>query len=588
MCVYATRSENTGGKVNYMTCCEPIGASSEPLRSCGAHGYGYKWIPDDPIQHNRPLLPPNRPERALAEVQAQGFLIVVVAMLAVWILGAVAAFGGAELPDCTIVISGLTSAVALLGLALSQYQCSKVLELSPLGWMRVLNIATLMHSGTLVLATNLGQDLSSVQYRELVQYGLLLVITYAQEKLLWKPLAGVGIPLATVTMIIMLRRHCRFLTSVFVSLSCAIVLISIIPAFDTLPYEEHHGHHKHYNYQQQQNNIAVELGLFSSETRLLWSVTWPILMLPAVTSYCAFCLGRRRVAFACACVCLFLGVILWGEGFTHEQSIVSLPIFARDDAKFGSTGRWCCVQPTLPTGHSIRCAFGRHSFQWFHHFERPEGTQWTTDVWKMAVITVLTNASGIPVAIFTWRTGTICPAVIAIGTMAFSTLYHLADTIDNTVLGMTEGNWHRLDNIFAILSFISLQIYVLDATIEEDVMQRVRMGLSMLTVVFQEIGPWQLECTLIPILVATSLFVVYLVHNPTIRAALGRNPEDAFRRAAIMLFFGVIGFIKGLNDATDWLRIAHGCWHFFTGLSFVFFAQGLRHVVVEHREKRDF
>jgi len=153
---------------------------------------------------------------------------------------------------------------------------------------------------------------------------------------------------------------------------------------------------------------------------------------------------------------------------------------------------------------------------------------------------------------------------------------------------MTEGNWHRLDNIFAILSFISLQIYVLDATIEEDVMQRVRMGLSMLTVVFQEIGPWQLECTLIPILVATSLFVVYLVHNPTIRAALGRNPEDAFRRAAIMLFFGVIGFIKGLNDATDWLRIAHGCWHFFTGLSFVFFAQGLRHVVVEHREKRDF
>ncbi|GBG23850.1 Hypothetical Protein FCC1311_000702 [Hondaea fermentalgiana] len=173
-------------------------------------------------------------------------------------------------------------------------------------------------------------------------------------------------------------------------------------------------------------------------------------------------------------------------------------------------------------------------------------------------------------------------------TIVFSTLYHLADTIDNTVLGMTEGNWHRLDNIFAILSFVSVQLYVLDATIDSQTMQQVRTGFLLLTVLLQEIGPWRLECTLIPVLASSAVLAIYLYKNQPIRASLSRNPEGAFSRAFALLGLGVMGFVKGLDEDTDWLRIAHGCWHLFTGLSFYYFAKGLHHVVEEHQAKRQF
>ena len=51
--------------------------------------------------------------------------------------------------------------------------------------------------------------------------------------------------------------------------------------------------------------------------------------------------------------------------------------------------------------------------------------------------------------------GSAFEAVIAGATMVTSALYHLCESIERPVLGMNAGNWHRLDNVFAIMGFVA-------------------------------------------------------------------------------------------------------------------------------------
>lgn len=60
--------------------------------------------------------------------------------------------------------------------------------------------------------------------------------------------------------------------------------------------------------------------------------------------------------------------------------------------------------------------------------------------------------------------------VIGASAMIVSILYHGSETVGTKsvlpsfgrVLGMTPGNWHRLDNVFSILGFCCLALWFMD------------------------------------------------------------------------------------------------------------------------------
>jgi Protein of unknown function (DUF3522) len=49
-----------------------------------------------------------------------------------------------------------------------------------------------------------------------------------------------------------------------------------------------------------------------------------------------------------------------------------------------------------------------------------------------------------------------CEGVIGVFTVLTSVFYHLAETLRRSFLGMSAGQWHRLDNVFALLTFNGL------------------------------------------------------------------------------------------------------------------------------------
>ena len=92
---------------------------------------------------------------------------------------------------------------------------------------------------------------------------------------------------------------------------------------------------------------------------------------------------------------------------------------------------------------------------------------------------------------------------------------------------MNAGNWHRLDNIFAIGSFVAIMYHIADFHTPKQ-KELARWGIMMFILVCQERGPWELINLLIPLFLAMSIVAVrfYLrkerpVFNHNIRYGLG-------------------------------------------------------------------
>ena len=80
----------------------------------------------------------------------------------------------------------------------------------------------------------------------------------------------------------------------------------------------------------------------------------------------------------------------------------------------------------------------------------------------LILTTVLTNGAYALPFTRAVRRGLTFEAVIAGATMVTSALYHLCESIERPVLGMNAGNWHRLDNVFAIMGFVALALFWAD------------------------------------------------------------------------------------------------------------------------------
>ena len=135
-------------------------------------------------------------------------------------------------------------------------------------------------------------------------------------------------------------------------------------------------------------------------------------------------------------------------------------------------------------------------------------------------------------------------------TLLVSLLYHVAEVMNNQfcyhphygrrlLLGLDDGRWHVLDNVFAILSLqlLCVHLSVLSAPLEE----MLRWGGLLITLVFQQRNPWDLTNTILPIVpYAVLFFVRLLVARPPLQ-------KRAFSLGVLCMVPAALFFIRGLD-----------------------------------------
>jgi len=198
----------------------------------------------------------------------------------------------------------------------------------------------------------------------------------------------------------------------------------------------------------------------------------------------------------------------------------------------------------------------------------------------MFIITGLTNFLCFP-ALFIVHTQKMLFAFM-VGSFTFicSLLYHCLESLEVPSLYLTRSDWHKLDNIGSIMTLIYLAVFLMDNIDEssndhsgrfECTTDRALCYLGLfLTMIMQTKHPWDLENTLVPVV----LFYLILI-GKTVFVRKPRINRKNFHKGIGVLGFGVVCFYKGLDDDNDYLRIWHGLWHCGGSISLFYFYQSL-------------
>lgn len=135
-----------------------------------------------------------------------------------------------------------------------------------------------------------------------------------------------------------------------------------------------------------------------------------------------------------------------------------------------------------------------------------------------------------------------------------------------TIWGMDAGSWHRLDNVFAILSVQILFLYFAD--LKSTTMNDAVRWISLVVTLFcQQLSPWNIVCTIIPILFSSLI----MFGNYFITQQLPHLKSINFILGFFTALLGIFFFQRGLDDENDYLRYNHSLWHAFAGLATYFF-----------------
>jgi len=186
------------------------------------------------------------------------------------------------------------------------------------------------------------------------------------------------------------------------------------------------------------------------------------------------------------------------------------------------------------------------------------------------VLTVLTNGGFLVPIYMLARRGKISEFLCGFCLFLSSTLYHLCDTFQIRILGMTAGNWHRLDNVFSIANCMTLLPLLMGG--DKKHAEIIRWGGFLIGVFFQELHPWHLGTMLAPILLSYCYYFLWTLFVATPECGLLRLARC--RKPFSLLFFGLIAFFLGLyeEDTADslfflWARAAHGLWHLLNAMA---------------------
>ena len=190
--------------------------------------------------------------------------------------------------------------------------------------------------------------------------------------------------------------------------------------------------------------------------------------------------------------------------------------------------------------------------------------------WSPAQVAELAVSAGtnvlflVPLRLLAAR-GRVADACSCAGLVVASTAYHWCDVRGTTLLGMTGGNWHRLDNIFAFVSFAALVPLLMgDAGAPggptRDEVDFVRWATLFVGLFFQELNPWNVACTVAPIFGAYAYGAWWLARRAPPGHG-GRFRTRTFASAAAANAVALCFFALGLDEKRDVFRAWHGLWH---------------------------
>lgn len=204
-------------------------------------------------------------------------------------------------------------------------------------------------------------------------------------------------------------------------------------------------------------------------------------------------------------------------------------------------------------------------------------------------VQVGTHLALLPLIWICWRLRYWDFLVVGVATFVTSILYHICEVFEakacyghhsRYLLRMTCGQWHRLDNVFAILSLQLLCVHLLRPRFKHThwLAKLLPWSAVAITTWAQEAGPWMIEFTIIPI----ALFAAPLLVFPP------RMSTPWWW--VVALFFAAIAsfaFAKGLDDGRDYLRMWHGLWHMAASALSVSLLLGSRRHQLQHFQDED-
>lgn len=166
----------------------------------------------------------------------------------------------------------------------------------------------------------------------------------------------------------------------------------------------------------------------------------------------------------------------------------------------------------------------------------------THEMLAMVMITGLTNLWGVPGVILAFKHGWYFNAFIGFFTVLTSFMYHFLQSIQVNEFLFDEGHWHRLDNIGAIVSLITVIVVLMNNQSQLTDEKLNFLGL-FITIILQEGFPWDLTFTLLPI----SLFLIILIYQTLRKANPPLKNKQAIKYGNWQIVLAAACFILGLG-----------------------------------------
>jgi len=244
--------------------------------------------------------------------------------------------------------------------------------------------------------------------------------------------------------------------------------------------------------------------------------------------------------------------------------------------------RYCCKRLWTATAFGNPAGCGRQDVVFVGPPPTSTSDATTTDVALEFAFAVLTNAALLVPVRMLWRRRKRADVACGAAVTATSTLYHACDALDARLLGLTAGNWHRLDNVFLIFSAVGLALLAAGPTVPEDV----RWVFVVMAVVLQEANPWHVGFAVAPVAAADVFALAWaLRHAPPSHRARLRSP--AFAKAVVLHLVALAFFFRGCSSAEDPFRFFHSLWHLTNAAAAALFIHALLPLTVSFNDDDD-
>ncbi|CBZ25353.1 conserved hypothetical protein [Leishmania mexicana MHOM/GT/2001/U1103] len=192
---------------------------------------------------------------------------------------------------------------------------------------------------------------------------------------------------------------------------------------------------------------------------------------------------------------------------------------------------------------------------------------------------VLSHLPMVAVVAFLVRRNLRFEGVVGAYSVTVSFMYHMCECFE-TSLFMSEGRWHRLDNIGAIVS-VGCSCLQLTCFENRIVLEYLQYIVVFIIIILQEAAPWDVRYTIGPVAICIAVPIVSHLLNPRRRQGF---VLPRVLNGLVALALGGIFFVMGLDELNDPVRIYHGLFHVCMTMTIFFFFSAM-HPSLERKRK---